>query len=275
MRSVISFLSLLLLLLPSLHAQRGYSFTVGSGFSYYYGDLSAGFSNLFVRPVGHASVGYYFTKSISLRFGLSYTELGSADSLVYQNRARKKRDLHFRSPITEISGIVYWELFPDRRFNHSWQNKPHFSPHIFAGVAIFGFQPKARYQGEMVKLQPLGTEGQYISGAGNPTPYPLLALAFPFGVGVSHRFGRYLGNNVALSFDLSYRKTLTDYIDDVSTDYPDFTALTETSGPLAAILSDPSGKNPVGSQRGNPNVKDGYLFGLVSLTFYLDQLGYR
>lgn len=274
MRNVISLSCFLLLLFPSIHAQRGYSFTVGSGFSYYYGDLSAGFSNLFVRPVGHASVGYYFNNAISLRFGLSYTQLGSADSLVYQNRGRRLRNLHFRSPITEVSGILYWELIPDRKFNVSWQNKPHFTPYVFGGVAIFGFQPKAKHQGEWVKLQPLGTEGQYIAGSGKQ-PYPLLGLAFPFGFGVSHRFGRYLGNNVALSLEISYRKTLTDYIDDVSSDYPDLTALVEASGPLAATLSDRSGGGALGSPRGNPGVKDAYLFGLVSLTFYLDRLGYR
>jgi opacity protein-like surface antigen len=251
-----------------LMGQRGYSFTAGIGGSYYYGDLTDYFHNLNVNTGVYLGYGYYFTPGLSLRIGLMRTTLSAADSLAF-TPDNQRRDLHFRSPLTELSGMLFYELNPDKHFGLGWRNKSHFTPYIFGGVAVVGFRPRSYSQGEWVDLQPLGTEGQYLSGGTYPEPYSLLQLAFPGGFGASHRFS----NNVSINMDFGYRLTLTDYLDDVSTVYPDFGQLTEVQGSLATQLSDPSGRFQPGQQRGNPNVKDSYFFVMISLSYYLDRNG--
>ena len=268
MRFTLVFCLSFLLSFSLLQAQRGYSFTLGVGGGYYYGDLSAGFSNIFLKPSFSIAYGYYFTPALSLRIGLAHTTIGSADSLAGSG-GRKMRDLHFRNSITEVSGILYYEFLSDKRFGYYYFNKPHITPYIFAGVAVFAHNPRAKYNGEWTKLQPLGTEGQFLSSGDNPEPYAFMQIAIPFGGGLSYRFS----SNVAIGIELGYRKLFTDYLDDVSTNYPDFGQLEETSGSIAVSLSDPSGKARPGDQRGSPGSKDSYILGMVTFTFYLDKDG--
>lgn len=269
MRNSLFIFSFLLLSCSMVFGQKGFSFTAGYGSSYYYGDLSDYYHNLNLNPAFHISYGQYFTPSISLRIGLTHSTLSSADSLT-SDPALRRRDLHFKTKITELSGMIYYELNPDKYFGRSYKTKPHFTPYIFGGVAVFSFNPKAYHGGEWVALQPQGTEGQNLQGD-YPDPYSLLQLAFPAGFGISHRFT----NNVAISFDIGYRLSLTDYLDDVSTVYPDLVQLKETDNGLAAQLSDPTGRFQAGQQRGSPAFTDSYIFAMGAITFYLDRNGKR
>ena len=70
-----------------------------------------------------------------------------------------------------------------------------------------------------------------------------------------------------------YRKTFTDYLDDVSIAYPNLAVLAEENGSLAAELSfrgddvNPNANQPsAGVQRGNPARMDTYLTGGIVLT---------
>ncbi|MEM6265392.1 MAG: DUF6089 family protein [Bacteroidota bacterium] len=256
----------LLISLPLIGwAQRGHSFSTGVGISYYYGDLTDGFQNIYVRPAGQISYGYYFTPAISLRFGLTYSQLGAADSLS-NGEGRRKRNLHFRSPITEVSILGRYEFLPDSKFGLYYQNKAHFTPYVFGGVSIFTFDPRARRDGEWVRLQPLGTEGQFIPGGEYEDPYSLLQIAIPVGGGISYRFD----NNLSIDLDIGYRFTFTDFLDDVSDAYPDIEELRAAGGDLAVSMSDPSGGAALGAPRGNPALKDGYVFAIVSFSYFLD-----
>jgi hypothetical protein len=99
--------------------------------------------------------------------------------------------------------------------------------------------------------------------------YKNITFSIPFGGGVRYKVNSYID----LGFEMAYRKTFTDYIDDVSTVYKNNASF---SDPVAAALADrtaeggynvnydtPDGSHwAAGHQRGNPNRKDGYfLFG--------------
>jgi len=125
-------------------------------------------------------------------------------------------------------------------------------------------------------LRPLGTEGQgnVISGS---SPYSKFAFAVPFGVGFKWNVSRLV--NVGIDFGM--RATITDYIDDVSSEYPNLELLAEKD-PLAATLSfrgeefDPSLNSAdfKGRTRGNPDDSDWYFVGTVSLSINLtDEYG--
>ena len=127
--------------------------------------------------------------------------------------------------------------------------------------------PKTTYQGNEVRLQPLGTEGQGL--VASRKKYPLFQMCIPIGIGFKYTIDRQFG----LGLELGIRKTFTDYIDDVSTTYFDFNSYPEAE-PLAGILSDRSNKSDpptttAGAQRGDNRENDSYMFAIFSLNYKL------
>ncbi|MEZ4777295.1 MAG: DUF6089 family protein [Bacteroidia bacterium] len=257
---------LIFIVFVNLHAQRRFSIAAGTGTAYYYGDLTDNFTNSFFRPALQISGSAYLLPVFSLRLGVSYGLVGASDAQA-SSETRRLRNLHFRSPVGEVSLTGVYEFIPDRNFGVSWRNQLHFSPYIFGGIAVFGFDPRAEYEGEWVRLRPLGTEGQYIGDNGK-RPYSFAQAAIPFGGGVSLRVSDFIG----ISLEAGYRITFTDYLDDVSTMYPEPDALIASGGALAAALSNRTGGPlPANSIRGNPGVKDSYVFTTFSVVYYLER----
>jgi hypothetical protein len=94
---------------------------------------------------------------------------------------------------------------------------------------------------------------------GQSKPYPSIAIAVPYGVGFKYNYsGRW-----SFIADIGYRNPYTDYLDDVSGNYPNKNKL---SSPLAQALSDRSGENTgvyvgsPGTQRGDGRPRDTYMF---------------
>jgi hypothetical protein len=115
-----------------------------------------------------------------------------------------------------------------------------------------------------VALQPLSTEGQGTSAKPGTRKYRLVQVSIPFGAG----FKLNLSERIDLSMEWGMRKTFTDYLDDVSTVYPDPTILDTEKGSISAAMSDRTGStNNVGRQRGNSKNKDWYCFTGVVLGF--------
>ncbi|MDP5171150.1 MAG: DUF6089 family protein [Bacteroidia bacterium] len=261
-----------LTLTPSLLAQRTHSFSVGIGTLYYYGDLTDKFNNSLLRPAVQLGYNRYMLPNLSFRVAGQYGEIGASDNMAI-DPGRQVRNLHFRSTIVELSGVLMYEFFRDKNFGNEWIGKPHLTPYVFLGVSLFHFNPKASANGEWYALQPLGTEGQNIPNSGNPGPYSLIQWSAPLGVGLNLRLTPYTGVGV----ELGYRTTATDYLDDVSTVYPDFEALGQASGEIAVQLSERSVDNRFrpGQIRGNPGSKDSYFFTAVTINYYLSRYATR
>ena len=78
-----------------------------------------------------------------------------------------------------------------------------------------------------------------------------------------------------ISFEFGYRFLFTDYLDDVSTTYPDLNLLSNEKGPEAAALSyrgTTTTTSVTGRQRGNPSKKDSYFIGGIKFTTSLDNI---
>ncbi|MFB9861783.1 hypothetical protein EFA69_12060 [Rufibacter immobilis] len=217
----------------------------------YFGDVTpeADFTSLRLNST-RPSVSVHFTRKFTPRiYGRAAFSWGritgddskSADFSEPENEGRYKRNLSFRNDIKELNLVGIIDLFENRR---SYLRRPDFTPYAFAGVAVFHHNPKAYYDGRdnrlpagWYELQPLGTEGQYASNnQGYPEPYKKVQFAIPFGLGVKYKLAR----SWDLGFEITWRKTFTDYLDDVSTVYANKADLSET----AAILSDRSAENP-------------------------------
>src|SRR6185503_3498036 len=129
--------------------------------------------------------------------------------------------------------------------------------------------PKATYNGTTYELQKIGTEGQYLGGS-YPKPYKLQQISIPFGFGFLLKITEHLD----FGGECGFRKTFTDYLDDVSTRYPDKQEMLAKQGPVAVALSDPSNNpdTPNGrvsfAARGNPTNPDWYVYTNLHLTYY-------
>lgn len=234
------------------------------GFATYQGDINPLSSRLSVQGARFAkglAIGYNFNQAIGvkIRFMDSYLEAYDNSSF---NEGRRNRNFHFKSDLKEYSIAIESELLNLIPYFRGWKYRPYLS----AGVGFFRFNPKAKHHGIWHELQPLGTEGQGMAGHGDK--YSLTQLTIPLGFGMRY----HLNKNVILSFEVSPRITFTDYIDDVSTDYPDLDQLREENGDLAAIFSYRGNPNrdPSGTRRGNPSENDWYMTSTITFTYRLD-----
>ncbi|KAA9041550.1 hypothetical protein FW778_05880 [Ginsengibacter hankyongi] len=184
---------------------------------------------------------------------------------------RKQRNLDFRSNISEA--YIATEIFPLMLLYSGEESyKPRLRPYGVIGVGVFHFNPQGSLtdaNGNMTwyYLQPLHTEGEGFAEYPQRKNYALTQVNIPMGLGAKY----YLSDRVNLSLEVLERKTFTDYIDDVSTDYIDPNLfnkyLTPQNASIARAIFDKTNSIYVagasrfspGSQRGNPNQTDAYF----------------
>ena len=224
------------------------------GTSYYLGDLNPSRQFSLIKPAGGLIYRYSFDQRWAIKLSGLYGTVAGDDA---KTKFNETRNLSFKSPIYEVSSQLELNFLPYATGN---LNKDYFTPYIFGGVSFFGFNPKAKYNGSWYNLQPLGTEGQGTVLTGTKQ-YSLLNVSFPFGLGFKYSVGK----NLCIGAEWGLRKTITDYIDDVSTTYANPDAL---NSPMSVILADRSGTgNNTGLQRGNSGTKDWYSFAGAFITF--------
>jgi len=244
---------------------------VSLGATNYKGDLDDNFALKFTKPGLGFMGGYKFTPHLSARLAFNQGWIGASDAQAARDIPRRRRNLSFRSPLTEVSLNLVYEFFAnDRKFKY----RPQYTPYLFGGVAVFAFNPQAKLGNDWYNLQPLGTEGQFLANCADcPDPYNLVQVSFPFGAGIRFK----IGDKIDLNVELGLRKTLTDYLDDVSGNYADVDELREQMGVEAALLSDridravyPQGGEFWNGIRGDNTQDDWYIISQVSATYILD-----
>lgn len=230
------------------------------GTTFYMGELNP--TKLFAQPGLAAGLVYRYNLSPrwALKANFLFGKVSGSDALT---NGGYERNLSFTSPITEFSAVA--ELNFLKLYNTVGQN--HFAPYIFAGIALFSFNPKATYpDGTVYELQSLGTEGQGLEGM--PKKYSLTNVAIPFGIGLRVNIGRY----VCIGAEWGFRYTFTDYLDDVGGRYYDNDLLREQRGDIIANMADRTPelidpatgtalpRHQAGEQRGNSTTHDLYSF---------------
>lgn len=148
-------------------------------------------------------------------------------------------------------------IFFDYGFDYSQKR---FTPYLFTGVTLTGFNPKTNFEGKVYELKNYLTEGQ--------SEYKTLAYSIPFGAGVKYNFGKYFN----IAGEIGYRNTSSDYLDDVSGVYASTSSLQDNNPEKAALriaLADRS-MNKIGvpgTQRGDFRKKDSYVFVGITLSY--------
>ncbi len=255
----------------SLHAQDHYyvqdgEFGISAGAAHYFGDLNtrAGLN----RP--KPALGVFFRKQfgnyIGARLSGHFAQLGYSDKYS-SNSYQQTRNLSFNTNIWEIAlqgDFNFFKYVPG--------NPDHaFTPYVTFGVGLFNYNPYAYLNGEKVYLRPLGTEGQNVGYIGRK-PYGTVSYCIPFGAGIKYS----ISPKVNFSFEVAYRFTGTDYIDDVSTTYAGAANFPNVGGApsVANLLQDRSYEinssnilGVQGRQRGFSKQKDQYVIAEVGLSF--------
>jgi len=222
------------------------------GISYYIGDLNQTGYFMYQDPAAGLGYRYNFNKRFALRANAWMGKLHATDANS-GSAIDRQRNLSFHTLIEEANMQIEFNFLPLKGGTDDF-----FSPYIFAGIGIFHFNPQAEYNGQTYDLRNLSTEGQGTAANPGSKRYNLTQACIPFGMGFKWALGKYFG----IALESGMRKTFTDYLDDVSTVYPDPAAL---NSPAAVALADPSlNKDPkisnVERQRGNSKSKDWYNF---------------
>lgn len=246
---------LLLLISFSLHAQQTWEVGLFGGGSAYMGDINP---NNPVKVSGISAGAFVqrnFDGYLSAKLNYTFGQISGADSQS-PNAQQRLRNLSFTTQLNELSLIGEFNFL--KYIPEAGQNR--WTPFVFLGLGVVGYNPQATYNGQTYDLRPLTTEGQ-------AKPYSKLAATFPYGIGFKYNFSGKLN----LIFDLGYRNPSTDYLDDVSGNYPSQAKLPSD---ISRALSDRSGEvnggvniGTPGTQRGDLRPKDTYMFFGIGISY--------
>jgi hypothetical protein len=244
----------------------------GSGFSTFFNSASR------TKPTGSLYLGYRPFEFITLRTSLTAGSIEAADALLTGSDpstiAKKTRNIYFRSMIAEIGLGV--EIYPTALFDrYSLDVAGKIRPYFTISTAAFHFNPQGIYlnqygSAKWVDLKPLRTEGQGMTNHPDRQEYSLNQRTTPIGLGIKY----FVNHRTSLSFEILYRATKTDYLDDVSTTYIDnkdfdtyFGAGTEMAQMAKQLANFPAYKNGgtyisgygIDGLRGSPKYNDSYF----------------
>lgn len=245
------------------------------GVTEYLGELTKKHITYSHSKIGFGVLGrYYFNPRINLKgslfFGMiegddldwnNYEDFEFKSDEWWNTNWRDKRNLSFKSNIWDASLQLEFNILPFVS-GHRIRN---WTPYVYTGISLFHFNPKAEYNGTWYALQPLGTEGQNVDTVGAPEPYSLTQISIPYGIGF-----KYSTRSLwVIGFEVTQRKTMTDYMDDVSGVYWDKDQIEQNApgddGAIARALSDRATESnrsemKAGMNRGNPDKLDTYFW---------------
>lgn len=225
-----------------------------AGASNYHGDLA----QEIVLGESHFSGGvmykYNYNPTWATRISAMYGQISGSDDNFDEYYFR---NLSFFSDIIEVSALMEFNYKPF----HTGKYRKELTTYLYGGIAGFRFNPKTVVDGQTLELRPLKTEG-------NNSNYKLAQIAIPMGGGVKYP----LSKNWIVGFELGFRKTFTDYLDDVSTVYPvyppnDFSTSRQLSDRSWERPEVQQGLAQPGDTRGNPELDDWYIFSSFTISY--------
>nr|WP_294858362.1 hypothetical protein [uncultured Fluviicola sp.] len=212
---------------------------------------------------GSISYRYRFLPHFATSTMVNVGMLRGSDALTAEP-IRNRRNLSFRSFFTMVSQRFEIIVLTNERVGRGSKGVIDHNEQLYliGGIGAMYYNPKAMYQGSWVTLHDKHTEGQGLSGG--PAEYKRVTATIPVGIGFRMGISRLW----RIGLEVTYVKTFSDYIDDVSGEYYDPAIIGATYGPNAAYLSNPSTTpeafNP-GSQRGGKQ-KDAFFYVNIMLT---------
>ena len=205
---------------------------------------------------------YKFNNYIAAQTHVTYLRIAGDDALS-TNRARRGRNLNFINDMLEVGARADIYIYGTNDVGRRGTFRLDFKSYFFVGLDALVHGPKTRYNNSMVRLRKLQTEGVRYSVV---TPAIPVGLGFYFTKKRRYRFG----------FEVGWRLTFTDYLDDVSTVYADPSKLSSQTAVDLANRYDNSLTNvpsslyyQPGQKRGDPSHNDTYFYSVLTYSYVL------
>lgn len=238
-------------------AQSTTEIGVTLGASYYLGDLNP--TTQFPSKSTHLGWGIMLRQPLNDRWAWKthyYRGKLSAADANSSSEIQRNRNLSFETDLTELSTQFEFNFFK----YHSFVINQNFTPYLYGGLAFFWINPKAELNGNLYELRSYQTEIR-------EKLYPRMQFGIPFGLGFKFKFS----HRFMFSLEYGFRRTFTDYIDDVSTSYP---SNPDEINTVSQELSNRSinienRQNEWGTQRGNSQRNDFYTVSQFTLLIRL------
>lgn len=219
----------LALILPFCGICQDLDFGITGGIGLYSGDLSPKEFAIYPNDYGYAGgifLRQRYSRFVGIRTGLTLAKVMGDER---NNGNMPERGLNFQSNITEFSLIGEVHLF---HIGYA-RNKTVISPYVAFGLGLFAFNPKINFNGELLELRALTTEGQGLNGYANR--YSRTQFSIPFGGGINIL----INDKLTIGAEMLFRSTLTDHLDDVSDARVKYGDILTERGELSARISNP------------------------------------
>lgn len=213
MKITIGFFCLLLLNVTALGQVRTSKYEAGllGGIMLYQGDLTphAAGDPGNMKPAFNIYGSRKLNNMFAVRLNLTVGKLQGDDADYEFPTWRRQRNLNFRSPVTEISGMLTWNILG---LQPSEAGIINFTPYLLGGVGYSFLKVRrdwSNFNNAHFAGEPNVTNGLAEDIAHRP---PRGILVFPIGAGA--RYG--INSRLSLAAEALYRVTATDYLDGFS-----------------------------------------------------------
>ncbi len=256
--------------------QEGVEAGAWIGGANYFGDLNTNMRLGRTGLAGGFGARYNFNERVCLKLSGNIGQVQAYDS-DSDNIFERARNLHFKSTVADANLAMEFNFLP---YIHGSKDEA-WTPYLFLGFGASYFNPKAKLGDDWYELRPFGTEGQF-----KGEEYYTVAGGWVYGAG----FKIDLSYEWSLNIDLTAHRLFSDYLDDVSTSYPDLDDVQDLRGDFATQFVDRSPElfksdpdfftrngleapiGEAGRQRGNSRTNDTYVYFGVGLYYYFGNL---
>lgn len=225
-------------------------------------DMKLGQTRWAAGAFGRYEFSPYFSAAVAIEHG----RIQGRDDLS-TNKGRVGRNLSFRNDIFELNGRGELYVYNVYDVGNRGKYRTDLRTFLFAGLGVAYSNPKARnldYSNKYQALRPMMNEGEKYS------PFQAV-IPVGFGLAFTHK---HRGKRHRFGFEMGWRLTFTDYLDDVSKTYVDPSQVADPSKYyfFANRTDAVPGMTPEWSanygppsdvtfgKRGDPSHNDNYLF---------------
>lgn len=251
MKRVIYQIILFILLITKSKSQTPYStweLGVYGGESYYLGELNKNHFVPFNISFG-PRLRYNFDQRIGVKGLLTYSKI-SGDDANSRNSFKKDRNFSFESGLFEAAFVGEFNF---KSYSPLDPKSTSGTPFLFLGLGYVRHNPKTRIDGNLVNTSDLQTEG---------VSFNKNIFSIPVGIGYKLR-----SNKFSFEFSWGIRKTSSDYLDDVSTNFANSLQDNEDNSQTDKTNSTQY-ENVSNIKRGDRYNKDWYVF--TGLTIFIN-----
>lgn len=235
----------ILSLLAQVSFAQKTEFGFHAGVCNYWGDLAPMLVAKETHPMAGVFARINLNHTWALRAELNKFTLTGTDANFANSQVR---NLSFKNQMNEAALLLEFNYL---KFGTHVLHE-HFTSYVFVGMGVFTHNPQGYLNGVWYDLRNYRTEN---------VAYSTFGMAIPFGIGIKYMFN----NRFAFESQLGFRKTFTDYLDDVSGVYPDIQSRFSDGGLIGSTLTDRSIEKfgmpqfKKGYKRGDPGHNDWYM----------------